>query len=219
MDRCWRVRRRRIARLATFVTVASALGSDGVTAQVGPASPPIQMESAATGLRQTQDASIVPRRWALMAGLGNSLAWLGASADFYFSEGRFSAFGSLGYTPEFDEGEASGVTVAAGIRAYTGHAASPHRAFLELAGSQIAIQNTCARNAYGFCRTVDSQRLYGPALSGGYRFTSRRGFTLIASLGVGYAIGVDETLPDGSVEDLSPWAPVLGLGLGYAWPR
>ena len=171
------------------------------------------------GQAQRAGEAPTPRGWALVAGLGNSLAWFGASADVYFSEGRYSAFGSLGYTPELDEGEASGATFAAGLRAYTGDGESRHRAFVELAASQIAIQNTYRRNADGFGQVADSQRLYGPALSGGYRFTARGGFTLIASLGVGYTIGVDGTLPDGSVEDLSPWAAVLGFGLGYAWPR
>jgi hypothetical protein len=54
-------------------------------------------------------------------------------------------------------------------------------------------------------------RLYGPGVQGGYRFVSGGGFTLMASLGAGYALAV----PQG----VDPWATQVGLSLGYTWRR
>jgi hypothetical protein len=133
------------------------------------------------------------------AGVGNAMGWIGAQAERYFSQGRFSAFGGLGYTRAVYTYDPSGVTVAAGARGYT--AGLKHRGFLELSVCQIATRSD----------PVDPKRFYGPGLELGYQFASRGGFTFALSAGVGYALGTSE--------GESSAGPLLGLGLGYTWRR
>jgi hypothetical protein len=56
-----------------------------------------------------------------------------------------------------------------------------------------------------------SRRLYGPGVQAGYQFVAGGGFTMMASLGLGYAPGVSRPV-DG-------WAGLLGLAAGYTWRR
>ncbi|MGH7631523.1 MAG: hypothetical protein ACREOF_19475 [Gemmatimonadales bacterium] len=135
------------------------------------------------------------RRFTLLTGVGNSLGWFGAQGERYFAGDRLSVFGGLGYTPDVDA-NASGITVAAGLRGFT--AGGKHRAFVELGISQIAVQSGIDR------------RLYGPGLQAGWQFVSRGGFTVMTSAGLGY-------IP---AEDVShPVQALIGLGLGYTWRR
>jgi hypothetical protein len=133
----------------------------------------------------------------VVAGLGNSMGWLGLQGEKYLRNDRVSLFGGIGYTPEIDWGDATGVTVAAGVRGYT--PGVRHRGFLELSVSQIEIDSRC----FDDCR-----RYYGPGVQVGYQYAARTGFTVSLSGGVGYA-------PNGSGDA----AGLLGLGIGYTWRR
>ena len=134
------------------------------------------------------------------AGIGNSMGWLGVQGERYFGADRLSAFVGTGYTPSLDQGEPSGPTFAAGLRGYT--AGFTHRGFLEASVSQIYTE---------VIGLEPGRRLYGPGLAAGYQFVSRGGFTLMASLGLGYAPGVD----DGHTK----FGGLANLGLGYTWRR
>jgi hypothetical protein len=134
------------------------------------------------------------------AGVGNAMGWFGAQGERYFGPDRLSAFVGAGYTPSLDQGEPSGLTFAAGLRGYT--AGFKHRGFLEASVSQIFTEVAGLR---------PGRRLYGPGLAAGYQFASRGGFTLMTSLGLGYAPGVD----DGHTKV----GGLVNLGLGYTWRR
>lgn len=143
----------------------------------------------------------IPRRVAtLTAGVGNVMGWFGVHGERYFARERLSGFVGLGYTPSIDQGDPSGITFAVGLRGFT--AGIKHRGFLAVSLSQLAIENGFVENP---------RRFYGPALEGGYQYASKGGFTLMASVGVGYAPGV----PQGESE----FGEVLALGLGYTWRR
>ena len=134
------------------------------------------------------------------AGIGNAMGWLGAQGERYFGPDRLSAFVGAGYTPSLDQGEPSGPTFAAGLRGYT--AGFKHRGFLEASVSQIYTE---------VIGLEPGRRLYGPGLAAGYQYAARGGFTLMASLGLGYAPGVD----DGHTK----FGGLANLGLGYTWRR
>ena len=133
------------------------------------------------------------------AGVGNAMGWFGAQAERYFSHGRLSAFGGLGYTPRVDAFDPEGVTLAAGVRGYT--AGLKHRGFAEASVCQVGILSD----------PEQPSRFYGPCGQLGYQFASRGGFTALLSVGVGYAVGAASHLNRGQ--------GLLGLGLGYTWRR
>jgi len=157
--------------------------------------------SALPGSLSGQAAPEEPRRVAgVTAGLGNALGWVGAQGEAYFMQDRLSAFAGAGYTPGVEEDWPSGPTFAAGVRGFT--SGYKHRGFLELSISQLVLV-TGAPN--------DQRRLYGPGLQAGYHFVSSGGFTLMLSLGLGYAPNV----PEGDTEV----GGIGGLSLGYTWRR
>jgi hypothetical protein len=128
------------------------------------------------------------------------MGWFGVHGEGYFAHERLSGFVGLGYTPSIDPGDPSGPTFALGLRGFT-HGFK-HRGFLALSVSQLVIETGSVE---------DSRRFYGPGLEAGYQFVSRGGFTLMASLGLGYAPGV----PEGERK----YGELLALGLGYTWRR
>jgi len=152
---------------------------------------------------QAAGPSAVPdreRRITVTGGVGNAHGWFGGQLEGHFGSDRWGLFGGLGYTPSLEPHDASGVTVAAGIRVFTGGAR--HRGYLELSVSQIGIEEPGIVYPNG-------RRLYGPGIQGGYEYLTRRGVTFVASLGIGRAIGL------GGHD--SPWQPMVGLGIGYTW--
>ena len=134
------------------------------------------------------------------AGVGNAMGWYGAQGERYFGPDRLSAFVGAGYTFSTDQDEPSGPTFAAGLRGYT--AGFKHRGFLEASVSQLFTQS----NALD-----EGRRLYGPGLAAGYQYAARGGFTLMTSLGIGYAPGVEG--------GYTKVAALFNLGLGYTWRR
>ncbi len=88
----------------------------------------------ASGLQTAPPAATVvapsPPRATLLGGLGNSLGWFGIQGEAYFVTGRLSTFAGLGYTPDLEGNDPTGLTGAAGVRGYTGGVR--HRAFVEL---------------------------------------------------------------------------------------
>ena len=135
----------------------------------------------------------------LTAGTGNALGWFGAQGERYWRD-RYSGFLGLGYTPAIEEDYPSGATFAAGVRGYTG--GYRHRGFLELSVSQLVLERSFGD---------DKHRHYGPGLQGGYQMATGGGFTLMASLGVGWAPGV----PEGETEI----GLLGGLSFGSTWRR
>ena len=136
----------------------------------------------------------------VMAGLGNTMAGFGGQAQAYLAGGRVGIFAGLGYMPEVDAGDWSGVSVAGGVRGFT--SGRKHRAYLEVSASPMQLQKSC----FALC-----ERYYGVGTQAGYQLLTSGGFTFAASLGVGYTLGVPESTSKSSV---------LGdLGIGYTWRR
>ena len=158
-------------------------------------------------------AGASPRRYTVTAGLGNPMGWLGAQGEAYFAREHLSVFLGLGYTPEFDSFEPSGATFAAGMRAYT--SGLRHRGYVELSVSQLMTVAEDEEYVDGGWVTASGQRLYGPGLQVGYQYAALSGFTLHASLGVGYAPTADGT--DLGFYPFDQWAPMAALGFGYTW--
>jgi hypothetical protein len=125
------------------------------------------------------------------------------AAEFYFSGGRLSGFGGVGYTLEIDQGDPTGLTFAGGVRAYT--LGIKHRGFAELSFSQV----TTSRPLFAL---GEGKRHYGPGIQAGFQHVGAGGFTFVVSAGVGYAL-VDEFVIGSRVQ------PLLNLGLGYTWRR
>lgn len=142
------------------------------------------------------------RRMTVTGGVGNAHGWFGGQVQRHFGANRWGVFGGLGYTPDLEPHDPSGLTVAAGIRVFTG--GPRHRGYLELSVSQIGIE--APGGVY-----PDGRRLYGPGFQGGYEYSTPQGVTFVASLGIGRAIGL------GGHD--SPWQPMVGLGIGYTWSR
>lgn len=137
----------------------------------------------------------------LLAGVGTSLGWYGGQLAGTLRGTRLALFAGLGYTPEYGDGQPTGLTFAVGVRRYV--ASQPHQGYFGLALAQLV---TVSESGPG---VGDGERLYGPALLGGYQYTSGSGFTVLAGVGVGYAPGFDDWNP--------PLVPALDLGLGYTW--
>ncbi len=155
---------------------------------------------------QTSSDESARRQVTAVAGLGNDMGWLGVGAEFYFAGGRLSGFGGVGYLPEIDPGDATGLTVAAGVRAYT--PGIKHRGFGELSLSQVATSRRLISLG-----EFEGERHYGPGIQAGYQYVAAGGFTFVVSAGVGYALGKPESVTSSSVQ------PLLNLGLGYTWRR
>lgn len=164
---------------------------------------------ALTGTARAQDVPETPgeRRATVTVGLGNSMGWLGAQGERYFSGDRMSVFGGVGYVFELeDDGEvfASGAALAAGVRAYT--RGRVHRGFVELSLSCVSTES-----AFAPARADDLSLYYGPGLQVGYQLAARGGFTFMASVGGGLALG--------DTNGQSRGALLLGLGIGKTWRR
>lgn len=139
-----------------------------------------------------------PRTATVLAGFGNDLGWFGLQGEKYFAGDRLSAFGGIGHTPSVDDGDPSGLTVAAGVRGFT--PGNTHRGFLELSVSQVAVESG-----------PGGARLYGPGVQAGWQYVSRGGFTVLASLGLGFASS--DLVGESNVHGL------VNLGFGYTWRR
>lgn len=176
--------------LRILLALCLAVPSAPLVAQASDAAPP-------------PDRPLPPRRFTVTAGLGNAMGWLGAQGERYFAGDRLSAFGGLGYTPAADALDPTGVTFAAGFRGYT--PGRHHRGFLELSVSEVETCGGCdTRIENGLPVTVPG-RYYGPGLQAGWQYAGDGGFTVMASVGAGYAI------------DLRDFQVMLNLGMGFTW--
>ena len=140
------------------------------------------------------------RRYTATAGVGNSMGWFGVQGERYLLDERLSIFAGLGWSPSVDPSKRDRPAFSAGIRSFTSGA--KHRLFAEGSASQVV------RSVGG---AADGGPYYGPGLQAGYQFVSPGGFTFMASIGAGYALGVPRTG--------DPWARTAGVGLGYTWRR
>jgi hypothetical protein len=142
----------------------------------------------------------LPPAFSLLVGVGNNTGGLGGQGQAYLADGRIGIFGGLGYQPELQTGDWSGVSVAGGVRAYTN--TRKHRGYLEVSASPMQIELGC----FAAC-----ERFYGLGTQAGYQLLTSGGFTLAVAVGVGYTLG----LPDGS----SRASLLSDLSLGYTWRR
>jgi hypothetical protein len=126
-----------------------------------------------------------------MAGLGNSFGGLGGILEYFVADSRLSVVAGLGSVP------GAGVAGAGGLRVQT--TGAQHRLYLEAAVAPLALSD-----AIGF---TDAQTWYGPALSAGYSYAGRAGFSVLVGGGVGWAPAIET------------FEPVLNVGLGYTWRR
>jgi hypothetical protein len=140
------------------------------------------------------------RRYTATAGVGNSMGWFGVQGERYMLDERISIFAGVGWVPSLDPGGGDRPGFAAGLRSFT--SGPKHRFFAELSASPVVRATGGA---------ADGRPYYGPGLQGGYQFVSPGGFTLMASIGAGYALGLPRTG--------DPWAREAGLSLGYTWRR
>ena len=113
------------------------------------------------------------RRLTVMAGLGNTFAGFGGTAEYWFVR-QASVVGGLGV------GVGTGVEAALGVRLFT--PGPRHRAFLEAAYAPIAVS----------VGPMDETVHYGPGVSVGYGYTSRGGFSALIGIGAGIATAFDE---------------------------
>ena len=156
----------------------------------------ITLPAAMAAQAPTPDPMPSARRVTVTAGSGNAMGWLGAQAERYFAGEHRSVFLGLGYTPDLDGGDTSGLAAAAGVRGYTGGVR--HRGFLELSVSQIVVSSLGSHH-------------YGPGVQLGYQYAARRGFTAAASLGLGYVLSRPAAIAGSRLQ------PIGGIGFGYTW--
>lgn len=137
----------------------------------------------------------------VLAGVGTTMGWFGGQVSGVLPGTGVALFAGLGYTPGYSDGRPSGATFAVGARRY--FSSRPHQGYVGLALAQLV--TVWEESPFG----ERSDRLYGPALMGGYQYTAGSGFTVLAGLGVGYAPDFDDWDP--------PLVPALDLALGYTW--
>jgi hypothetical protein len=142
-------------------------------------------------------------RVSMVAGVGNAMGLLGVQAERYVSKGRFSLFGGLGYWPEIESGDPSGIAIAAGARGFT--RGLTHRGFVEVSVSQVATETV---RLIETDEIIDGSRLYGPGVQIGYQYASGGGLTGLLSAGVGFPVGAQSD---------THAALMVGFGLGYTW--
>jgi hypothetical protein len=149
-----------------------------------------------------------------LVGVGNSFSGIGVLADWRpFARGPLSLMLSVGSTKTFFnvqhasepwvDNSVSSLAAAVGMRVNAGH--GRHQGFLELALLPVdddIVELSAARTR--------SQMLYGLGLQLGYRARISRAISVNVMGGAGYALN------EGVVA--SRWKPILGFGVGYAWP-
>jgi len=143
----------------------------------------------------------------VVGGSGNAMGWLGGQFERYLWSRRSSLFLGVGRTLDRENSigssciAPSGATYAFGGRMYS--SGYRHRVFLEASISQVVCRWACSSDS-----SVEGEGFYGPGVQLGYQYITTRGFTAVASIGVGYAL-------DSEVMDQT--ATLVGLGLGYSW--
>ena len=143
------------------------------------------------------------KRFTALAGVENAMGWFGAQGEWYLASDRISGFAGLGYVTEDIADTVGGAAAAVGVRGYT--PGLRHRGFLEASFSQVATHET-SPFLVNFGEPRETRHLYGPGIQAGYQYVSNGGFSLLFSVGLGYALDAPEDLE--AVVDLS------GLGLG-----
>jgi hypothetical protein len=151
-----------------------------------------------------------------LVGVGNSFGGLGVMADVKpLGNSPVSLMLSVGSTKTFfDTGDpepnpwtdisVASVAGAVGLRGTVGR--GRHQGFLELA--YLPVDDDVVRVS-GERQRI--QMLYGLGLQFGYRALVSDNVTVNALGGAGYALNSDVVA--------SPWKPVFGFGVGYAWGR
>ena len=141
-----------------------------------------------------------------LLGVGNSFGGIGVLADFKPSErGPLSFIASIGSVPGyFGDGSEASVALALGVRGNAGR--GTHQGFVELA--VLPVDDDVVGHLEFPPRVA---LLYGLGLQLGYRASVTRWLTVNIMGGGGYAFGKDVAA--------SRLKPLLGFGVGYAWPR
>lgn len=145
-------------------------------------------------------------RVATLVGVGNSFSGVGVLADFKpFPRGPLSFIASVGSAPAyFRDGSEATVALALGVRANAGH--GQHQGFVELALLPV---DADVIGHLEFPPRV--ALLYGLGLQLGYRLSVTHGLTVNVLGGPGWALSKEV--------EASRLKPLIGFGVGYAWPR
>jgi hypothetical protein len=146
-----------------------------------------------------QEAGIV-RTATISGGVGNAHGWYGAEGEWHLGRNRSAVFVGAGYTPRSEPDYPAGATAAVGVRVFTDGAR--HRLYGELSLSQIGLERAGLVYTHG-------RRVYGPGAQLGYEYLTSHQWTLSASAGAGYGLGVSRYA--------NPWQPMVGLAIGYTW--
>jgi hypothetical protein len=142
----------------------------------------------------------IVRAATISGGVGNAHGWYGAEGEWLVARNRSAVFVGAGYTPRSEPRYPAGVTAAVGVRVFTDGAR--HRLYGELSWSQIGLERPGPVSMHG-------RRVYGPGAQLGYEYLTSRRWTLSASAGAGYGLGVSR--------HANPWQPMVGLAIGYTW--
>jgi hypothetical protein len=136
---------------------------------------------------------------------GTSAAAVLLEGERYFGGGRLSLLAGLGYiaSPSSDENLPGGATGSVACRLFT--RGLKHRAFVEASVSELVNEWW-----YSESGAIETGHRYGPGLQLGYQHISADGFTVAASMGVGYASGART-----ADEVQYMW----GLSLSHTWRR
>lgn len=139
-------------------------------------------------------------RTGITAGLGNVYGGFGVGLEQYFLRSHISGVVGGGFVPGTSDGNPQTGALAAAVRGYAG--GKRHRGFLEASVSLVAVSWTRVGG-----QIIHFDRHYGPGLSVGYQYTAVGGFSVLAGLGAGWALGA------GRAE------PIASFGLGHTWRR
>ena len=161
------------------------------------------------GLSFAEDETLVQqpatRQASLAFGVGNDVAGVGLTAEWYYGDSRFSVFAGGGYVYDSHDGRgATGAGAAAGLRAYS--SGRKHRMFAEVSFSPVAVE--VAPEGSGLRgETI----CYGPGASVGYNLVTHGGFTLSLSAGVAQAVTGPSNVNGAYL--------LSTMALGYTWVR
>jgi hypothetical protein len=171
----------------------------GVLHAIRPASVMLALAApVATTAQSVPDAGVPV--YAVTAGFGNVMGWLGVAGEYFVADGHMSVMGGAGWLP-LDQAEGSlPLGFGGALRGYLG--ASRHRALIEASFSLVSVEGTSLGPV-----TIESRQHYGVGVAAGYRLTTTSGFHFEVSAGSGWSVD-DDTI-----------APVGSLAVGYTWRR
>ena len=161
---------------------------------------PLLASAPVVGQKPNPPDSVRAPTLATTFGIGSTLGWLGVRVERYLFEGAFSIGVAGGYVP-MEDPRPSFAAFAGVARRYLRWSA--HSAAIELSYSMTHFESTTQAGAL-----LDRTEEYGPGVTVAYRYTTRDGFHVDVSGGVGWRVtGRGDGAP----------TSIGSLGLGYTW--